>query len=402
MTFRSKVKYKFAPQGKNTQMPPTKGKKVVKLSFVSTISPPILAKTNKEVKEILKYFKKIKKPTSTKLYAQASASSSNRNDSSKNIMINTLKIKKVFPNLPNKKIDSVQKIINRINDKPKPRLNMTTKGPSYKQVIVPMNNDLGKRFIKDAANHITNINRSLKSIKSNVCADFISANDKGIIISTNGVASNSNLQEIEKYIKNLLQTSDNSITTSRLSQLKSYLKIVGIPYYVDKSNTCISLKDIECTLKNSHIFNNIIFTSKPRIIKISPKLDMAIIWIDIWDNQNGNNAKKIINRQFNVGNITTTVRDANMNPGVPQCKNCWKWGHSAGVCRIQGSKCAKCNGPHLTDNHHDFAWCCKANNKINSSILETKKGNPCPHSFKCLNCKGSHVANSVDCPFWKH
>jgi len=154
---------------------------------------------------------------------------------------------------------------------------MTTKGPSHKQVIVPMNNDLGKIFIKDAANHVTNINRSLKSIKSNVCTDFISADDKGIIISTNGIASNSDLQEIEKYIKNSLQTSNNSIATPRLPQSKSYLKIVGIPYYVDKSNTHISLEDIEHTLKNSHIFNDIVLASKPRIIKVSPKLDMAII-----------------------------------------------------------------------------------------------------------------------------
>jgi len=140
-----------------------------------------------------------------------------------------------------------------------------------------MNNDLGKIFVKDAANHVTNINRSLKSIKSNVCTDFISADDKDIIISTNGIASNSDLQEIEKYIKNSLQTSNNSIATPRLPQSKSYLKIVGIPYYVDKSNTHISLEDIEHTLKNSHIFNNIVLASKPRIIKVSPKLDMAII-----------------------------------------------------------------------------------------------------------------------------
>ena len=154
---------------------------------------------------------------------------------------------------------------------------MTTKGPSHKQVIVLMNNDLGKIFVKDAANHVTNINCSLKSIKSNVCTDFISADDKGIIISTNGIASNSDLQEIKKYIKNSLQTSNNSIATPRLPQSKSYLKIVGIPYYVDKSNTHISLEDIEHTLKNSHIFNNIVLASKPRIIKVSPKLDMAII-----------------------------------------------------------------------------------------------------------------------------
>ena len=291
---------------------------------------------------------------------------------------------------------------NGSNNKSKPRLNMTMKGPSCKQVIVLMNNELGKRFIKDSVFHITNINRALKNIKSSVCADFIYADNKGIIISTNNIASNSDLQEIEKYIKNSLQTSDDNIMSPWLLQSKFYLKIIGIPYFIDKSNTCISSEDIEYILKNNHIFNDIVLASKPRIIKISPKLDIAIIWIDIWNTQNSNNTKKIINRQFNVGNIIAIVRGTNMNPDVSQCKNCWKWGHSAGVCQIQDSKCAKCNKPHLTDNHYDFAWCCKANDKLNPPRLKTKKSEPCPHLFKCLNCKGSHVANSIECPFWKH
>ena len=394
-TFRNKVKSKFSPQARNIQIPSNKGKEVVKPTFVSAILPPIPAKSPKEVKEI-------EKPTMNKSYAQALSSKLKSNTVSSNIAMNTLKIKKAFPNLPNKKIDTIQKVINSSSNKPKPRLNMTTKGSSHKQVIVPINNDLGKRFIKDSAVHVTNINHALKSIKSNVYTDFISADNKGIIIVTNNIASNSDLQKIEKYIKNSLQTTNNSIATPRLPQLKSYLKIVGIPYFVDKSNTCISSEDIECILKNNHIFNDIVLASKLRVIKVSSKSDMAIIWIDIWDTQNGNNAKKIINRQFNVGSIITMVRGANMNPGTPQCKNCWKWEHMAEVCHIQGLKCTKCNGLHLTDNHCDFAWCFKANDKLNPPRLETKKDKPCLHSFKCINCKGSHVADSVECPFWKH
>ena len=173
---------------------------------------------------------------------------------------------------------------------------MTMKGPSCKQVIVPINNELSKRFIKDTVSHVTNINHALKSIKSNVCTDFICADNKGIIISTNNVVSNSDLQEIKKYIKNSLQTYDNNIVSPQLPQSKSYLKIVGISYFVNKSNTHISSKDIEYILKNNYIFNNIVLVLKLRIIKVSSKSDMAIVWIDIWDIQNGNNAKKIINR----------------------------------------------------------------------------------------------------------
>ena len=88
-----------------------------------------------------------------------------------------------------------------------------------------------------------------------------------------------------------------------------------------------------------------------------------------------------------------------MNPNAPQCKNCWKWGHMASVCHIQRAKYVKCNGPHLTSHHCHFTWCCKANGKTNSLRLEIKKGEPCSYSFKCLNCKGNHHADSNKYPF---
>ena len=39
---------------------------------------------------------------------------------------------------------------------------------------------------------------------------------------------------------------------------------------------------------------------------------------------------------------------------------------------------------------------------MNPPQLETKQSEPCPYSFKCLNCKGDHQADLNLCPFWKH
>ena len=69
-----------------------------------------------------------------------------------------LKIKETFPNLLNKKIEQVQKVINGSNNKSKPRITMTTKGPSRKQVIILMNNNIAKEFIKESSSHVININ----------------------------------------------------------------------------------------------------------------------------------------------------------------------------------------------------------------------------------------------------
>ena len=156
---------------------------------------------------------------------------------------------------------------------------------------------------------------------------------------------------------------------------------------------------IENIIKSTHIFNDIKVASKPHVCKILPKLDMAIIWVDIWDLQNGSLAKKIINRSFNIGSFITTVRSANMNPSVSQCKNCWKWEHTTFTCYFQGSWCVKCNSLHQSEHHHHFGWCCKANFKINPSYLETKQGELCLHIFKCINCKGNHQADFNACPF---
>ena len=107
--------------------------------------------------------------------------------------MDTLKIKEMFPKLQNNKIDQVQKIINSSDSKLKLWINMTTKGPSHKQVIVPMNSEVAGRFLKDSSMHIININHALKNIKSKIMANFIHVKDKDIVISTNNVVSPSDL-----------------------------------------------------------------------------------------------------------------------------------------------------------------------------------------------------------------
>jgi len=126
-------------------------------------------------------------------------------------------------------------------------------------------------------------------------ADFIHVDNKGIVVTTNNVVSSSDLQKIEKYVKNLLFSDTDKMSLARLPQSESYLKIVSIPFISKKTNSYIASDKIEDVLKNNHIFNNITLASKPRVINVSPKSDMAIIWIDIWNTQTGQNAKTIIN-----------------------------------------------------------------------------------------------------------
>ena len=285
----------------------------------------------------------------------------------------------------------------------KPRIKMTTKGPSRKHIIILMSNNNISSFMKNSSLNIANINRELQKAKTDVLVDYVRSDNTGITIITNKVAQQLDLSIIDHYIKNSNDINALQVEDSRLPKSKSYLKIIGIPFYPhSNSQEKLTSSDVKTILKQNHIFDNISLASKPQIIKVSPKSDMAIVWIDIWDVQSGQNAKLLINRCFNVGNYIATIKGANMNPRVLQCKNCWKWGHSTFLCCIHGDKCVKCNSPHKSEHYREFGWCCKANAKTNPPRLETKKGKPCPHSFNFSNCKGNHQADSNLCPFWRH
>ena len=141
---------------------------------------------------------------------------------------------------------------------------------------------------------------------------------------TNKVAASLDLQSIEQYVKGTNCINSNEVDSPRLPQSKSYLKIIGLPYLQENTGNPINSNVVENILKDNHIFNNITLASKPHIIKVSLKSDMVIVWINIWDVQSRSNAKMLINRCFNVSNYIATIQGANMNPGVPQCKNYWR------------------------------------------------------------------------------
>ena len=154
---------------------------------------------------------------------------------------------------------------------------MITKRLSRKQVIVLMNVKNKSNFMKESSAHVANINRALKNVKLEIMANFICSDNRGIIITTNKIVSTLDLQTIEKYIKNVNNIKSNYIKALRLLQSKSYLKIIGISYLLEDSNTFISSDVVKKVIKENYIFNNIILASKLRIIKISPKYNMFIV-----------------------------------------------------------------------------------------------------------------------------
>jgi len=84
--------------------------------------------------------------------------------------------------------------------------------------------------------HVSNINKVLKEIKSDIIANFAWTNSIGIINSDN-------------------------IIVPRLPQFKLFLKILDISYLIEDTNISITSDIIEKILQSTHIFNNVTLTS---------------------------------------------------------------------------------------------------------------------------------------------
>ena len=190
---------------------------------------------------------------------------------------NILKIKENFPELLNKKIEELNKLIYNNLDKYKPRINMTIKGPSYKQIIVLMSNSNTNKFMTTSSKHVANLNWSLRSIKSNFTIDFIHINHCGLIVTSNKVISQLDISMISKYVKNCDNVDSSNIQEVQLLQSKLYLKILGISYIMKGINVSINSEVIETIIKSTHIFDNINIVSKLCVIKVFLKYGIVII-----------------------------------------------------------------------------------------------------------------------------
>jgi len=161
---RSKIALKFTP---HTPPPNSNSKKDTSKSTSVSINkapplPPLPAKSKKEINTISKYFHSKKSLINSnvgssnnqtgKSYAQASKMLATISD--------ILKIKETFPTLNANKINQINSIVYGQN-KPKPCIKITTKGPSRKHIIIPMSSDNTASFMKNSSLNVANINREL-------------------------------------------------------------------------------------------------------------------------------------------------------------------------------------------------------------------------------------------------
>jgi len=93
-----------------------------------------------------------------------------------------------------------------------------------------------------------NINRILRNAKSEVLVDFICSDSLSITVMTNKVS----LHIIDQYVKNSKDINALQVDAPCFPQSKSYLKIIGIPYFPHgNSQDCFTSNEMETILNKT-------------------------------------------------------------------------------------------------------------------------------------------------------
>ena len=74
-----------------------------------------------------------------------------------------------------------------------------------------MSTNNSEEVILKVNEHILNINRLLKGMKSNVSVDYICSDSKKVFVTTNKIAASFDLNIVEKYMKDLNNINTNDI-----------------------------------------------------------------------------------------------------------------------------------------------------------------------------------------------
>ena len=99
----------------------------------------------------------------------------------------------------------------------------------------------------------------------------------GVSMSTNFVASAAELEVIKQWLKKGAGLKASTVVEPRLLQSKSFLKILGVPYWGNNASIPITQAQVEAVIANTPVFEGVVLASRPRIMKASPSSDMSVI-----------------------------------------------------------------------------------------------------------------------------
>jgi hypothetical protein len=274
-----------------------------------------------------------------------------------------------------------------------------SKGPSHKAAIFGLNNDLYPSLFKDMGRVVDGMNKHLVFNHLRIRVQSGQLCQKVVQFYLNNVPTT---PEFGRIKESLFKTLDIDLegNDAFAPQSKAHLILKGFDFYTTRYSKrpedILTGERVVEMMTSVQQFAGIECVRNPAVVRSKGSNNMAVVFMDIWDSQNGINSRDLVNKVYHIGGKLIKVEYARPREFVPQCQRCWNWNHGMKVCRLNHIKCARCGAGHQIKNHNHYATCCSEIGKQTDNRVE------CAHKIRCLNCKGEHVANDKKCVYKRH
>jgi hypothetical protein len=119
-------------------------------------------------------------------------------------------------------------------------------------------------------------------------------------------------------------------------QSKAHLILKGFNYYTTRYSKrpedILTGERVVKIMTSVQQFAGIECVCNPAVIRSKGSNDMAVVFMDIWDSQNGINLRNLVNKVYHIGGKLIKVEYVRPREFVLQCQKCWKWNHGTKAC----------------------------------------------------------------------
>ena len=137
---------------------------------------------------------------------------------------------------------------------------MITQGPTRHQVLIPLTPAAAEMVVANAVSTVESCNKSLVSACSKLRVELVYKAWDGI----------TELEVIKQWLKKTAGLGEVTEVEPCLSQFKSFLKVLGIPYQNSKTSLSVTSAQMAEVLSSSPLFEDVTLASMLHIIKASP------------------------------------------------------------------------------------------------------------------------------------
>ncbi|PCH43938.1 hypothetical protein WOLCODRAFT_153989 [Wolfiporia cocos MD-104 SS10] len=236
----------------------------------------------------------------------------------------------------------------------------------------------------------TSLHKAVQTHDTNVTYIKWMLNNNIILYFKTNITHNFICTNIVPHIRQEFSLPDHVVISQNIPWARLVLQ--GVPCHPYPTAKHYNSEELENTLRHNRILSNVALTHDIRWLHHEENmLDLLHANVVIsFEDPTGKLASAVKSATIGMFGKCVTAVDYRDKPQLVQCRRCWKLGHAStpkSLCRAL-QICHQCGDNHAKQTHHRNCYHCQSTGSANPNCTYTR----------CAKCGGPHFTDNIHCP----